>query len=606
MAHDEHISGKARPNALEILQTVYGYDAFRGAQAAIIDAVCQGSDALVLMPTGGGKSLCYQIPAMVRPGLGIVVSPLIALMHDQVRALSQLGVRAAFLNSTLAAYEQTDVMQRAQGGDLDLLYVAPERLLQDKTLAFLAACSTSVIAIDEAHCVSSWGHDFRQDYLGLGVLKEAFPDTPRMALTATADDRTRADIVARLALADPATFIAGFDRPNICYSVSLKTDAKRQLLSFLADHEGHSGIVYCLSRKSVESTAEFLYSQGLNAMPYHAGLSAEDATRAPGPFPDGRRGDHGRHHRLRHGHRQTRRALRRPPRPAQERRGVLPGDRARRARRRSRPTPGWCTDCRTSCALAHGGRAPRPTRQHKRLEREKLDALLGWCEVTTCRRRPLLAYFGDSSPSDCGNCDNCLKPPATWDGTEAAQQGALLRLSHRPALRRGHVVDVLRGSSNEKVQKFRHHTLSTFGIGKEFNEQQWRSVFRQLVVRGFLRSDPERFGGLVLTPESRPLLRGDVTLNLREDAQKKTRSRPSRVAVTLEIEDEEMFESLKALRAEIASEAGVPPYVVFHDATLVEMIQRRPATTGELLEISGIGQSKMQKYGEVFLAALNE
>jgi len=593
--------------SLEVLQDVYGYPDFRGDQAAVIDCVCAGNDALVLMPTGGGKSLCYQIPSLLQPGLGIVVSPLIALMRDQVRALDQLGVRSAFLNSSLPRAAQDGVIAGARQGELDLLYIAPERLMQEQTLAMLSACAVCLIAIDEAHCVSSWGHDFRQDYLALHRLRDAFPGVPRMALTATADARTRADIVARLELSEPKEFVGGFDRPNICYSVQPKTDAKAQLLKFLAEHKGESGIVYCLSRKSVEATAEWLHLRGFAALPYHAGLDAQVRTENQERFlrddavvmvatiafgmgidkPDVRFVAH----------------LDLPK--SMEAYYQETG----RAGRDGEPAAAWMVyGLQDVVRLSRMVEETDASADHKRIERSKLDSLLGWCEVTTCRRRHLLAYFGESLDADCGNCDVCLRPPVTWDGSQAAQKA--LSCVYRTGQRfgAGHVIDVLRGQSRDKVLRFNHDRLSTFGIGSEFSDAQWRSIIRQLVVRRYLSVDHGGFGALQLTEASRSLLRGETTLLLREDAAtpKPGRSRSTpRGKLTLEIEDEALMEALRDARKQIAEANGVPPYVVFHDATLVGLIERRPATLVDMLEVSGVGQAKLQKYGQRFLDVLN-
>ena len=584
---------------LEILRETYGYDAFRGQQAQIIDAVCAGRDALVLMPTGGGKSVCYQIPSLVRPGLGIVVSPLIALMQDQVQALTELGIRAAYLNSTLLPAEQASVIEQAQRGELDLLYVAPERLLQPQTLSWLGACELALIAIDEAHCVSSWGHDFRQDYLQLGQLAEHFPGTPRIALTATADPRTRQDIVDRLALSGPQIFVDGFDRPNICYAVEQKTNARQQLLGFLADRKEQSGIVYCLSRKSVEATAEYLVSCGFNALPYHAGMDAdvrrqhqqrflrEDAIIMVATIAFGMGIDKPDVRFVAH------MDLPKSVEAYYQETG--------RAGRDGQPADAWMVyGLQDVVRMARMVDESEAGEEHKRVERTKLNALLGWCEVTSCRRRHLLAYFGEAAPEQCGNCDICLRPPVTWDGTEAAQKA--LSCVYRTGQRfgAGHVIDVLRGQGRDKVQQFGHDQLSTFGIGAEFSDAQWRSVFRQLVVGGFLSVDHSRYGALRLTPSSRGLLRGEVTLNLREETTP-TRRRASREKIDLEIEEEALFDALKELRRELAQSHGVPPYVIFHDATLLEMTRHRPDSPAELLALSGVGQAKLQKYGEAFI-----
>jgi ATP-dependent DNA helicase RecQ len=587
----------------DVLQEVYGYPEFRGNQAAIIDHTCAGNDALVLMPTGGGKSLCYQIPALLMPGVGIVISPLIALMRDQVRALDQLGVRSAFLNSSLSRLDQDEVIAAAQRGELDLLYIAPERVLQDDTLAALGRCTVCLIAIDEAHCVSSWGHDFRQDYLQLNRLKAMFPGTPRLALTATANDRTRADIVARLELSNPTEFVDDFDRPNICYTVQPKTDARSQLLKFLDGHRDESGIIYCLSRKSVEATAEWLEIRGFDALPYHAGLGAQTRTEHQERFlrddaviivatiafgmgidkPDVRFVVH--------------LDLPKSVEAYYQETG--------RAGRDGLPADAWMVYGLQDVVRLSRMVAESPADDaHKRVERSKLDALLGWCEVTTCRRRPLLAYFGEAAEADCGNCDNCLRPPITADGTEAAQKA--LSCVYRTGQRfgAGHVIDVLRGQRRAKVLEFGHDQLSTFGIGTGFSDLRWRSIFRQLVVHGYLNVDHNRYGALRLSGSSRALLRGEMTLALREDVDK-PKVRSSRTRPTLSADDEPLMEALREERREIAEQQGVPPYVVFHDAALLDMIRLRPSALEDMLEVSGIGQSKLEKYGQAFLDVLN-
>ena len=604
------MSEAARPAApatpISVLREIYGYPEFRGDQAEIIDHVCSGRDALVLMPTGGGKSICYQIPSIVLPGLGIVVSPLIALMRDQVRALDAIGIRAAFLNSTLSLEAQREVIEDIEQDRLDLLYIAPERLLQDGTLGLLSRCHVSLIAIDEAHCVSSWGHDFRQDYLELGRLAEAFPDVPRVALTATADARTRQDIISRLALKSPHEFVGGFDRPNICYSVQPKTDARTQLMKFLADREGEAGIVYCLSRKNVETTAEWLRTKGFDALPYHAGLDAETRTANQERFlredgvivvatiafgmgidkPDVRFVAH--------------MDLPKSVEAYYQETG--------RAGRDGQPADAWMVyGLQDVVRLSRMVEESDASEAHKRIERAKLDGLLGWCEVTSCRRQQLLSYFGEHQASDCGNCDVCLTPPLTWDGTEAAQK--MLSCVYRTEQRfgAGHVIDVIRGQLRDKVKRFGHDQLSTFGIGKEFSDAQWRSIVRQLVVRGFLTIDHSRYGALQLTENSRELLRGEVTLQLREDPVK-PKSRPNlkagRRKIEVELEDEPLLEALRALRKSISDEENIPPYVVFHDVTLAELIEQRPSSLAELLNITGVGQAKLQKYGQRILDVL--
>lgn len=590
--------------ALSLLKETFGYPAFRGAQRAIVDAVVDGRDCVVLMPTGGGKSLCYQVPSLLREGVGIVVSPLIALMQDQVMALRELGVRAAFLNSTLSLPEQREVFAAFARGALDLLYVAPERILQEDTLERLAQSRVALIAIDEAHCVSQWGHDFRADYLGLHRLRERFPAVPWIALTATADERTRAEIATRLGLADPAWFISSFDRPNIRYTVDVKTDARRQLRRFLDDHRGNAGIVYCMSRAKVEETATWLCGEGYTALPYHAGLPADLRERHQARFqredgvvivatiafgmgidkPDVRFVAH--------------LDLPKSIEAYYQETG--------RAGRDGEPAQAWMVYGLQDVVRLRQMVDESPSdEQHKRLERLKLDALLGWCEMTDCRRRALLAYFGDALPAPCGNCDNCLQPPPTWDATEAARQ--LLSCVYRTGQRFGaaHVVDVLLGKVTEKVTQNRHDSLSTFGLGRARTPEQWRSVIRQCVVRGLLRADVERFGALVLTESSRPLLRGETELWLREDPLGVPASRkPKRSGASVDAASSPLWEALRACRKRLADEHGVPPYVIFHDATLAAMASERPVSREDMLTLPGVGQAKLARYGEAFLDVL--
>ena len=592
---------------LEVLRRVYGYEAFRGGQEAVIDAVLAGRDCLVLMPTGGGKSLCYQIPAQVLAGVGVVVSPLIALMQDQVAALRQAGVRAAFLNSTVPWPEQQAIKEALAAGRLDLLYLAPERLVQEETLALLAETRLALFAIDEAHCVSQWGHDFRQDYLGLDVLAERFPSVPRLALTATADQRTRAEIVTRLALRAPARFVSGFDRPNIRYLVQIKkSSAGDQLERFLATHEGEAGIVYCLSRKKTEAVAERLQSSGVPALPYHAGLPSSQRAHTQARFlredgvvivatvafglgidkPDVRFVAH--------------MDLPKSVEAYYQETG--------RAGRDGEPAEAWMVyGLQDVVRLRQMVDESVADEQHKRIERTKLDALLGWCEITTCRRQALLRYFGDEQPEPCGNCDICLAPPRTWDGTVAAQKlmSCIVRTGQRFGA--GHVIDVLRGEDTAKVRQHRHGGLSTFGIGEDFTAPQWRSVLRQLVAGGFVYADAGRFGALKLTGAARPLLRGNASLTLREEAatpapRRATKERAAKFEVAAG--DEPLWEALRTCRLELAGAADVPPYVVFHDATLREFVRLRPASLDAMLEIHGVGQAKLERYGEAFLKVL--
>ena len=593
--------------ARSVLRDTFGYGEFRPGQEAVIQAVLDGRDCLVLMPTGGGKSLCYQIPAMVRPGTGVVVSPLIALMQDQVAALRESGVAAAFLNSTLPWFEQTEIANRVGNGDLDLLYLAPERLLQEDTLALLERSPVNLVAIDEAHCVSQWGHDFRQDYLGLHVLAERFPGIPRLALTATADARTRSEIVARLKLANPARFVSGFDRPNIRYSVRIKTNANAQFLDFLDDHRGETGIVYCLSRRKTEATAEMLRGAGHDALPYHAGLPNALRAQHQDRFlrddgvvivatvafgmgidkPDVRFVAHV--------------DLPKSVEAYYQETG--------RAGRDGEPADAWVIyGLQDVVRLRQMLDESEADEQHKRVERTKLDALLGWCEVTTCRRAALLRYFGDEPPATCGNCDVCLAPPKTYDGTVPAQK--LMSCIVRTGQRFGaaHVIDVLRGKDTPKVQQHRHARLSTYGIGNDLAVNQWRSVLRQLVAGGYVRSDPARFNALTLTPASRPLLRGEETLTLREETKIAKRDRtPGKTrddGFEIGLGDSALWEALRETRRTIAEEAGVPPFVVFHDTTLKELVRLRPDSPKAMLQVHGVGQAKLERYGEAFLAVI--
>jgi ATP-dependent DNA helicase RecQ len=592
----------------QLLRDIFGYTEFRGSQRSIIDAVLAGHDALVLMPTGGGKSLCYQIPALMREGTGLVVSPLIALMADQVGALLELGIDAAYLNSSLSADAQRDVITRLQSGMLDLLYVAPERLMQPHMLSLLGEVKLSLIAIDEAHCVSQWGHDFRPEYLALDQLKHAFRGVPRMALTATATTPTRNEIVERLALVDPEIFVAGFDRPNIRYSVQPKSEPKRQLLKFLEAHRGESGIVYCLTRKRVEQTAEWLQAQGFDALPYHAGLDAATRTEHQRRFvmddsvvivatiafgmgidkPDVRFVAH--------------LDLPKSIESYYQETG--------RAGRDYEAADAWMVyglaDVVQLRLLVENSEADEA---RKWRERQKLEALLGWCEVVECRRRPLLKYFGDELAENCGNCDNCLAPPETWDGTETARK--LLSAVYRTGQYFGaaHVVDVLIGNATDKVSRNGHDQLSVFGIGNELGATAWRSVIRQLVVQGYLRVDSERHGALTLTEQSRPLLRGETDVRLRVDKKEpvvKKKPRSSTSVDALSEADRVLWEALRERRRRIALEHGVPPYVIFHDATLLQMVEAKPGTAEEMLTLSGIGKTKLKKYGGEFLQAVRE
>lgn len=589
----------------DTLHRVFGYGEFRGHQRAVIESAIDGRDALVIMPTGGGKSLCYQIPSIVREGTGLVISPLIALMQDQVRALTEVGVDAGCLNSNQSAAEQDDVIRRLRDGTLELLYVAPEGLVSGRVPALLREAKISVIAIDEAHCVSQWGHDFRHDYLGLGQLKSLFPGVPRLALTATATEETRQDIVERLDLDDPGIFVSPFDRRNIRYTVQPKSDARRQLLGFLSAHRGKAGIVYCLSRKKTESTAEWLCREGMLALPYHAGLDAgvrrehqrrflaEDgivivATIAFGmgiDKPDVRFVAHmDLPKSLESYYQETGRAGR-------------DGD----------PAEAWMIyGLQDVVRLRQMMDQSEASDEFKRHERARLEALLGWCETTGCRRRPLLRYFGDTLAKDCGNCDGCLSPVATWNGTEAAQK--LLSAAYRTGQRFGaaHLIDVLLGKSTDKTLGNGHEALSVFGIGKDLPAARWRSVVRQLIVQGYLRADAERYGALMLTSDSRPLLRGEADIEFREEPERLPRigRQPKESASQASIENPALWDALRACRKALAEEQGVPPYVIFHDRTLRQMVDEAPQTEDDLLSVSGVGQAKLERYGARFLAVL--
>ena len=590
----------------KVLEDVFGYAEFRGQQQSIIEATLQGRDSLVIMPTGGGKSLCYQIPAMLREGTGLVVSPLIALMQDQVTALRELGIEAEFLNSSQSPDERREVMTKLRQGALQLLYVAPERLVTEHTKSLLRDIPLSVIAIDEAHCVSQWGHDFRSDYLGLGDLGALFPGVPRMAVTATATDKTREEIVARLELHEPERYVAPFDRPNIAYAVQVKTDARGQLLKFLQAHRDKAGIIYCLSRKKTESTASWLCTQGFEALPYHAGLDADVRAENQRRFlvedglvivatiafgmgidkPDVRFVAH--------------LDLPKSLESYYQETG--------RAGRDGEPADAWMVyGLQDVVRLRQMLEESQADEEYKRYEGFKLDALLGWCEVTGCRRRPLLAYFGDSQDEDCGNCDGCLTPAQTWDGAEAAQK--FLSAVYRSGQRFGaaHLVDVLLGKETDKVLQHGHDQLSVFGIGKELPSTTWRSVARQLIVAGHLRADAARFGALVLTETSRGVLRGTTPILFRKDPKKPVlvskRTTTERVVAD---EDVDLWEALRACRQALATEHNVPAYVIFHDKTLHEMLAFRPQTAAEMLGISGVGQTKLDRFGERFLSVLRE
>lgn len=596
---------------IEILKTVFGYDKFRGRQQEIIDTLIAGQDAMVLMPTGGGKSLCYQIPALIRPGVGIVISPLIALMQDQVNALLQLGVKAAFLNSTLSLEQSRKTEQQLLNGELDLLYIAPERLTSDRTGALFERIKIALFAIDEAHCVSQWGHDFRADYLQLSLLHERFPDIPRIALTATADNKTREEIKLRLGLEQAKLFLSGFDRPNIRYRIVQKQNSREQLIDFIrAEHAGDSGIVYCLSRKKVDATAEWLRSKGINALPYHAGMDAglrakhqhqflmEDGLVIVATIAFGMGIDKPNVRFVAH------LDLPKSVEAYYQETG--------RGGRDGLPADAWMAyglqDVITLRKMLQDSNADEA---HKRIEYHKLDAMLALCEQVHCRRQALLDYFGDRLEQPCGNCDTCLEPVNTWDGTLAAQKA--LSCIHRTQQRYGvgYLIDVLRGKATERIVKSAHDKLSTFGIGTDIDEQQWHSVFRQLVARGLVSVNFDQFGALQLTEACRPILRGERQLMLRKDLQpaKPERGRSGSRNTSREFAkagDTLLWNALRAKRKMLADAQDVPPYVIFHDATLMAMLEAKPTNRREMSLLSGIGERKLELYADEFLAVIAE
>jgi ATP-dependent DNA helicase RecQ len=588
--------------ALSVLQKTYGYPRFRGEQADIIEHVISGKNAFVLMPTGGGKSLCYQIPALCREGVGVVISPLIALMQDQVDALRQLGIKAAAINSSMTAESVARAKRQIRRGELDLAYVAPERLLMDDFLALLQESRIALFAIDEAHCVSQWGHDFRPHYVQLGALAEKFPQVPRIALTATADGPTRKDIVERLDLANGRTFVAGFDRPNIRYSIEVKKEPRKQLLNFIkGTHPHDSGIVYCLSRKAAEETADWLSGQGMRAFPYHAGLPSEVRARNQERFlrddniimvatiafgmgidkPDVRFVVHQNIPKnIEAYYQETGRAGR----------DGLPANAL------------MLYSLQDSTQLRKFIDDSEAPDVQKRIEHRKLNALLGLCEAASCRRKTLLEYFGDTCGA-CGNCDNCLFRPETFDGTVAAQKA--LSCCYRTGQRFGtnYLIEVLLGNADERMQQLGHDQLSTFGIGREHEKNEWQSIFRQLVAINLLAVDTSEFGSVKITPQGHSFLKQRETLRLRKWAKAaKAKERGSkRAPISLDEEsDEELFQALRAKRLELAREQNVAPFVIFHDRVLRETAIRKPTSWNEFAKIDGVGQAKLERYWDEF------
>lgn len=591
----------------QLLHSLFGYEDFRGQQLDVIQHVIDGGDALVLMPTGGGKSICYQIPAMLRDGVGVVISPLIALMQDQVSSMQQLGVNAQALHSGIDWQLQNQIQQQALNGDLDLLYISPERLMTEACMTLLRSCKIALFAIDEAHCVSQWGHDFRPEYLQLECLQQNFPHVPRMALTATADRPTQQEMVKRLGLNLAQKYISSFDRPNICYRIMQKQKGKQQLLDFVQlQHQGNAGIVYCMSRKKVDETALWLVDQGIAALPYHAGLGAEKraynqhrflneeglvmvATIAFGMGIDKPNVRFVAHLDL--------------PKSIESY-----YQETGRAGRDGLPADAW---------MVYGLQDVMWLRQRleqtdmdasiKRSEQSKLDAMLGLCEITHCRRQAILSYFNEDAASGCGNCDNCLEPVATFDGTEVARKA--LSCIYRSGQRYGvaHLIDILMGKPTDKIKTAGHDKISTFALGQELDQKQWRSVYRQLLALGLVSSDPENYGGLQLLPNCRPLLKGDAQLQLRLDRKVSIKT-PKASKARLQIADDDMdlWQLLRELRMALAQDQKVPPYVIFSDSSLLEMLHTKPQSLLQMSHINGVGEKKLDRYGDDFLALIQQ
>ena len=586
---------------LSILRGTFGYPSFRSCQAEVVNCLCSGRDALVVMPTGGGKSVCFQIPALIRSGVAVVISPLIALMEDQVTALIQNGVRAACLNSSLPAEEISRVEQCLLSAELDLLYIAPERLLTAYSLNFFSRIQLALFAIDEAHCVSQWGHDFRRDYLQLSILKDRFRAVPRIALTATANQSTRNEIASRLELADPEIFVSGFDRPNIRYRVSRKENAKKRLLDFVNQvHPGESGIIYCLSRKRVEAIAIWLRQSDIDAYPYHAGLSADTRRQNQKRFimnegvvmvatvafgmgidkPNVRFVVHLD-----------------PPRSIE-----AYYQETGRAGRDGRPADAWMfLGLQDIFRLRQMIEGSESVNARKQVEHEKLNHILEFCDATGCRRTVLLNYFEENHIHPCGNCDNCMDPPETWDATEESRMA--LSCVYRTGQRFGvsHVVDVLMGKTSDRMRSLGHDRLSTWGIGKQLSQTEWRSLFRQLVLRGMLEIGYDQFGALRLVRASRPLLRGECRLTVRKEKKTAEKRRLKYNELEFNGDEQLLWNRLRDERTRIAREQAIPPYMIFHDSTLQQMVAHKPRSRAEMAVLSGVGERKLVRYGNRFI-----
>ena len=596
-----------RERALHLLQTVFGYPSFRGHQAEVVEHLACGGDALVLMPTGGGKSLCYQIPALLRDGVGVVVSPLIALMQDQVDALAEVGVRAAFLNSTQSYEEASRIERKVRNGELDLVYVAPERLMTPRCLDLLESAKIALFAIDEAHCVSQWGHDFRPEYIKLSILHERFPTVPRIALTATADPQTRTEIAHRLQLDDAMQFVSSFDRPNIRYQIVEKSNGRKQLLEFIeSEHAGDAGIVYCLSRKKVEETAEFLNQNGVSALPYHAGMENAVRSKNQSRFlreesivmvatiafgmgidkPDVRFVAHLDLPKSIEGYYQE----------------------TGRAGRDGTPANAWMAyglqDVVQQRRMIDESEADE---SFKRVQGGKLDAMLALCETLSCRRVRLLEYFGQSA-TPCGNCDSCLNPAVSFDATVPTQKllSAIYRVDQRFGA--GHVIDILRGVDSDKIKQWRHEELSTFGIGSERSEAEWRAIVRQAIALGLVAVDYDSYNALKLTDSARPVLRGAQAVQMRQYQKPLKQKRGAKpkgyVETDLSGAEQALFDKLRWWRVETARKHNVPAYVIFHDATMREIAKAKPASLGDLRGVTGVGEKKLESYGEEIVALI--